>query len=222
MSSRFRGSNAPAVQQHRIAASAPAQPCHLALTGLCLLAAALLSTSLGAAEQSSAEEVGLRIGQRAPAFTLKDQTGKEVSLDALLKKGPVALVFFRSADWCLACGLQLVKLQGNLKEIESSGGQLVGISYDSTKTLKCFADKKTITIPILSDVDSKTIDAYGVRDTRAEFEKSGVARHIIIVVDQKGIVRSKRLGVIYDERPGVNYLARALKEAQNSNGGTMR
>lgn len=208
---RSRGSNAPAVQQHR-------KP----LAGLCLLAAALLSTGLSAAEQEAPEEIGLPIGRRAPAFTLKDQNGKEVSLDTLLKKGPVALVFFRSADWCLACELQLIKLQRHLKEIDASGGQLVGISYDSTRTLKCFADKKTITIPILSDADSKTIDAYGVRDTRAEFEKSGVARHVVIVVDQKGIVRSKRLGVIYDERPGVNALVQALKEAQNVNGGTLR
>jgi peroxiredoxin len=35
----------------------------------------------------------------APAFTLKDQHGRDVSLDSLLKKGPVALVFHRSADW---------------------------------------------------------------------------------------------------------------------------
>ena len=60
--------------------------------GLCLLAAALLSTGLGAAESTSPAEIGLRIGQHAPAFTLHDQNGKEVSLDALLKKGPVALV----------------------------------------------------------------------------------------------------------------------------------
>jgi peroxiredoxin len=39
------------------------------------------------------------VGQKAPGFTLKDQTGRDVSLAALLKKGPVALVFFRSAKW---------------------------------------------------------------------------------------------------------------------------
>lgn len=42
---------------------------------------------------------GLKVGSTAPKFTLKDQQGKERSLDELLKQGKVALVFYRSADW---------------------------------------------------------------------------------------------------------------------------
>ena len=42
---------------------------------------------------------GLAIGQKAPNFNLIDQHGKKQSLDGLLKAGPVALVFYRSADW---------------------------------------------------------------------------------------------------------------------------
>jgi len=42
---------------------------------------------------------GLKVGLEAPKFSLKDQEGNERSLDDLLKKGPVALVFYRSADW---------------------------------------------------------------------------------------------------------------------------
>ena len=45
------------------------------------------------------EQTGLQIGEKAPRFTLTDQEGKERSLDELLKKGKVALVFYRSADW---------------------------------------------------------------------------------------------------------------------------
>ena len=198
---------------------------HIFNIGLCGVMAGLLAahaSGLDAAEVVSAENTGLRIGQAAPAFSLKDQNGKVVSLDALLKKGPVALVFFRSADWCLACDLQLIKLQRHRKEIEASGGQLVGISYDSAKTLKCFAEKQAITIPILSDTDSKTIDAYGVRDTQTVPAKRGVARHVTVIVDQKGVVRDKQFGVLVDERPGVDALVRALKGAQKEYGGTLQ
>ena len=45
------------------------------------------------------EQTGLNVGDQAPAFTLNDQNGKPRSLDDLLKKGKVALVFYRSADW---------------------------------------------------------------------------------------------------------------------------
>ena len=45
------------------------------------------------------EKTGLQVGAKAPAFTLKDQNGKERTLKEFLKKGKVALVFYRSAGW---------------------------------------------------------------------------------------------------------------------------
>jgi cytochrome oxidase Cu insertion factor (SCO1/SenC/PrrC family) len=45
------------------------------------------------------EQPGLKVGESAPKFTLKDQEGSDRSLNELLEKGPVALVFYRSADW---------------------------------------------------------------------------------------------------------------------------
>ena len=57
----------------------------------------------------------------------------------------------------------MVQLQQNLKELEATGGQIVGVSYDSVEILKRFADKSAITFPLLSDLGSKPIDAYGLR-----------------------------------------------------------
>ena len=58
-----------------------------------------LAQTGGATELAAPEHAGLAIGEKAPLFTLEDQTNHDVSLESLLKKGPVALVFFRSADW---------------------------------------------------------------------------------------------------------------------------
>ena len=52
----------------------------------------------GQARPRGADGPGRR-EQRLPKFTLKDQEGRERSLDEFLKKGKVALVFYRSADW---------------------------------------------------------------------------------------------------------------------------
>ena len=52
-----------------------------------------------AADKASEEKTGLKLGAKAPAFTLKDQNGKERTLEEFLKKGKVALVFYRSAKW---------------------------------------------------------------------------------------------------------------------------
>jgi len=41
----------------------------------------------------------VKVGEKAPEFTLQDQDGKKVALKELIKKKPTALVFYRSADW---------------------------------------------------------------------------------------------------------------------------
>ncbi len=70
-----------------------------------VLAAALLpltgptAWSQSPGKPAPEEKTGLKVGEKAPRFTLKDQQGAERSLDELLRKGKVALVFYRSADW---------------------------------------------------------------------------------------------------------------------------
>ena len=53
----------------------------------------------GAEVGSPVNEIGLSIGERAPDFTLKDQSGQSKTLVDLRKKGITALLFYRSADW---------------------------------------------------------------------------------------------------------------------------
>ena len=63
------------------------------LTSILLLA--VCTVQARAEERQSPVDVA----ETAPAFQLKDQNGREHSLDDLLKKGNVALVFYRSASW---------------------------------------------------------------------------------------------------------------------------
>lgn len=67
--------------------------------GWLVLTGFLTALELNAAQEAVPEKTGLAVGLQAPSFTLKDQNSAEVSLNSLLKKGPVALVFYRSADW---------------------------------------------------------------------------------------------------------------------------
>lgn len=62
------------------------------------LSVAVLLAAVAAAGAQD-KKPGLAVGAKAPAFKLKDQDGKERSLGDLLKKGKVALVFYRSAEW---------------------------------------------------------------------------------------------------------------------------
>jgi cytochrome oxidase Cu insertion factor (SCO1/SenC/PrrC family) len=62
-----------------------------------LAAPTLFSQEKG--KSAAQEQPGLKVGESAPRFTLKDQAGSDRTLNELLEKGPVALVFYRSADW---------------------------------------------------------------------------------------------------------------------------
>ena len=58
-----------------------------------------MSTGLAVAADPAPEKTGIKVGESAPEFTLKDQSGMEQSLKALRKEHIVALVFYRSAGW---------------------------------------------------------------------------------------------------------------------------
>ncbi|HSW11609.1 MAG TPA: peroxiredoxin family protein [Solimonas sp.] len=165
------------------------------------------------AKPAPVADIGLPSGKAAPSFTLKDADGHPVSLESLLGKGPVALVFFRSADWCGYCKLQLTDLQKNLPEIKTTGAQLVGISYDPPEILKRFS-KNRISFPLLSDRDSATIAAYGVLNQTTDPEYAGIARHSLFVLDSRGVIRAKLYQVSYAERPAVERLLAALRAAR--------
>ncbi len=173
---------------------------------------ALVAATLKASAQTAPPKE-IVIGERAPSFTLKDQNDREISLDKMLEKGPVAVVFIRSVEWCVYCQLQTIQLTQNLQEIQAGGGQVVIVTYDAPEKVKRFTDARKLTIPILSDPGSKTIDAYAMRGLQGTGDQVGAARHGTFVIDSNGIIRSKPYLTSFDGHAAVDALVRALKEA---------
>ncbi len=165
---------------------------------LLFLASLLLAVGSAAADMPAP---GLAVGAKAPVFTLKNAAGADVSLMSLTQSGPVALVFYRSADWCPFCKKQLQALQADLKKVEMSGVRVVGISYDAPATSAAAATKLGLTFPLLSDPGSKVIDAYGIRNAEAKGKAAGVPHPVIFIVDGKGVIRAKLAREGYKDRP---------------------
>lgn len=67
--------------------------------GLTIALGGVLCLGVAPGSASAGDDDGPSVGAKAPSFTLRDQDGKERSLDELLTKGKVALVFYRSASW---------------------------------------------------------------------------------------------------------------------------
>jgi peroxiredoxin Q/BCP len=105
----------------------------------------------------------------------------------------------------------LVQLQSDIKSIEKAGVQVVGISYDSPAVLKSFSDRKKITFPLLSDPDSKTIDAYHIRNTAARGKAEGVPQPGTFIIDQEGVIRAKLFLEGYRDRHTTDALVEKAK-----------
>jgi len=121
------------------------------------------------------------------------------------------LAFVRSADWCPFCRKQLQELQKDLAAIQSTGVQLVTISYDPVATNAAASAKLGLTLPLLSDPGSKVIDAYGIRNEDAKGRSAGVPHPVLFVLDRDGVIRAKLMRESYRDRPESAEIIAAVK-----------
>lgn len=98
-----------------------------------------------------------------------------------------------------------------MKEIEAAGAQVVAISYDSTSILRRFAGQNGITFPLLSDPDSRVIDAFGIRNHEAPERWKGIPNPGTFVLGTNGVIRAKLFLDGYRDRHDVAALLQALR-----------
>ena len=159
------------------------------------------------------EEIGLAVGQKAPAFSLPDQFGHVQTLETLRGPKGTVLLFYRSADWCPYCKGQLVQLQAAKARFDRQGIKLAGISYDNVDILKFFSSRKDIEFPLLADPDSQVIRLYKVLNSDAVNRNLGMARPGYFFIDTSGVIREKFFEARYRERlTGNNVLAKLFPE----------
>ena len=116
-----------------------------------------------ALSSASAQEKpeGLFLNSKAPDFKLKDQSGIEVSLKELRKKGQTVVIFYRG-NWCPYCSRQLKNLNDSLALIIAKGAQLVAITPEASAGIDSTITKTGAVFPILYDEGSKMAAAYQV------------------------------------------------------------
>jgi peroxiredoxin Q/BCP len=103
----------------------------------------------------------IKAGERAPEFTLPDETGRDRSLTELLSAGAIVLYFY-PADFTPGCTRQACVLRDLHTEIESAGLRVVGISPQSPNSHARFRAKYQLPFVLLSDEQKTVIKMYGV------------------------------------------------------------
>jgi thioredoxin-dependent peroxiredoxin len=103
----------------------------------------------------------LKEGDRAPEFTLPDDTGKDRSLTDFLNSGATVLYFY-PADFTLGCTRQACTLRDLQSDIRNAKLRVVGISPQSPQSHANFRAKYNLPFALLSDEDREVIKMYGV------------------------------------------------------------
>jgi len=104
----------------------------------------------------------LKVGDKAPVFTLNDADGHPVSSTELLAKGPLVISFYRGV-WCPYCNMELQALEEALPQYRELGANLVAISPQVQANSRKSVRQNHLTFPILSDVKSQVAEAFGLR-----------------------------------------------------------
>ena len=103
----------------------------------------------------------LQAGERAPEFTLPDDTGKDRSLTELLSTGALVLYFY-PADFTPGCTRQACLLRDMHGEMVGAGLRVVGISPQGPESHARFRERHGLPFTLLSDPDKSVIRMYGV------------------------------------------------------------
>lgn len=150
---------------------------------------------------------GLKVGQTVPFYVKINTRNGQATLEQLLKDGPAVLLFIRSVEWCSDCQAQLKHVNEMQDELNQKGYNVFAISYDKRDQLQKFANNQGIKFELLSDPNSKLIDAFDLRDPQfAEGRAAGVPIATIMVVNKQGTIKAKTVSGNHDERPTVEQI----------------
>ncbi len=128
--------------------------------------------------------MSIEVGQQAPEFTLKDQSGNDVSLATLRENADVVLVFY-PFTFSGICEAELCSLRDDLQDFADSGAQVVAVSCDSRHSQRIWSEQQSYSFPVLSDFwpHGAVAKAYGVFN-----DDLGCAIRATFVIDKSGVV----------------------------------
>lgn len=128
-------------------------------------------------------------GSVAPDFRLPASTGGDIGLTDYRGKQVVVLYFY-PRDMTPGCTQEACSFRDLQEEFAALGAVILGVSTDDLASHAKFQAKHDLNFPLLSDVDAKVAQAYGVWKEKNMYGKKsmGVVR-TTFVIDRDGVVR---------------------------------
>ena len=129
----------------------------------------------------------LKVGDKAPDFTLYSSDKKQVSLSDY--SGQFVLILFFPLAFTSVCTKELCQTRDELSYFNGMNAQVFGISVDMPFTLAKFKADNNLTFPLLSDFNKEAVTAYGCKYDNWILGLKGVAKRASFVIDKEGIIR---------------------------------
>ena len=133
------------------------------------------------------ENLRLDVGSTAPDFTLDDQNGPPVSLASY--RGKKVIIYFYPAAMTPGCTTQSCDFRDNVASLGAVGYDVIGISKDAVAKLAKFAERDSLSFPLLSDESLEVHNAYGAWGEKSSYGKTiiGTLRSTF-VLDEQGVI----------------------------------
>lgn len=131
----------------------------------------------------------LKEGDKAPDFTLPDQSGKMVSLKSL--RGQRVILYFYPKDDTPGCTKEACGFRDSLKAFQKADAVVLGVSNDDAASHQKFIKKYNLPFTLLSDGDAAVSKAYGVYKEKNMYGRTywGIERSTF-VIDEKGALKA--------------------------------
>ena len=132
--------------------------------------------------------MAIEVGKKAPAFTLEDADGNEVSLAD--HAGRDVILYFYPRDDTPGCTKEACGFRDLWKKIQARGATVIGVSPDAGRSHQNFAKKYSLPFTLLSDPDKKVMTKYGAFGEKMMYGKktTGVIRSTVWI-DPDGKVK---------------------------------
>jgi peroxiredoxin Q/BCP len=129
----------------------------------------------------------LKIGDKAPDFSGKDQDGNIVNLADY--KGKKLVLYFYPRDNTSGCTAESCSLRDSYQVLQSKGYSILGVSPDSEKSHIGFREKYALPFPLIADVDKNVAQLYGVWIEKKMYGKTymGIFR-TTFKIDENGLI----------------------------------
>jgi peroxiredoxin Q/BCP len=116
----------------------------------------------------------LEPGATLPLLTVRDDSGAEISTGDLL--GTPLVLYFYPKDDTWGCTKEATQFREEYENFRRKGAELVGVSRDSVESHRLFKEKYMIPFRLLSDVESRLCDAFGVIVDENIYGKNAIQR----------------------------------------------